>query len=537
MAGTLSINGAFNYPVELLKKMISRSDAQFEGQIIHGTNSDSDTTKKYNVSSGLKCSTGTNTRFSWAIGDSSAVSGNFSLSIGESCESVADYSVACGSKARTKDSHSFVWQGQYGESANVYESKGNGTFAVNPKYTSNVLEGFFVGDKNLKRHIEEQSYATLSGGNNVFDGTQTYNNNCTFNSTVEFNGQTTLGQGSTSDSPPNSIANVGYVNQLHSDILSGDDIFTGNVTFSNGFSVGSNNSINFTNVNLTIKEPLSGTVAENEPATTKFVKSLTIPLVDSLSGYVATSGDTMTGPIEFQTDQAVYGKDGDVSRLQFSGGSEDGCGASLLLCGANSNVGDVNADSGAFVLQSKMSGAASAALVGRPDGVLKWNERNIVRSVNVNGVDNFASDNGVVNLGNIKQCAAGGNEIYTYSSWRDNGAYDTLYNTGNSVVYYKNNTDGPVMVNISFIVNPQNGDNWTTHVDVTIKNRNNIETTVLRYPCIGGWNNSTNWSGLVCSGDEVGIKYVPEGYPPSQYPTFFAYLSLELLVSAYRAVY
>ena len=142
MAGTLSINGAFNYPVELLKKMISRSDAQFEGQIIHGTNSDSDTTKKYNVSSGLKCSTGTNNRFSWAIGDSSAVSGNFSLSIGESCESIADYSMACGSKARTKDSHSFVWQGQYGDSANVYESKGNGTFAVNPKYTSNVLEGF-----------------------------------------------------------------------------------------------------------------------------------------------------------------------------------------------------------------------------------------------------------------------------------------------------------------------------------------------------------------------------------------------------------
>lgn len=549
----LSLNGAFNYPVELQQSFIAKESATFEGSIKHAVDGSTVGAAK-SVASGPNCVA--SGQYSWAFGNGSKAKTNQSFAIGDNCEVSGDgmYGMALGHKAVVEHEHAFVWQGVYGGVDAPYTSKGDGTFSVNPKSNGTPLSGFYVGDKNLVQHIAECSYATLSAGNNTFSGQQTFNNNCSFNSTVEMNGQTTFGRDSSlvvngdsfvyadSNSASANIASVGYARHLHSDILSGADTFTGDVVFSNGFSVGANSNINLTNVNLTVKEPLSGTAAQNEPATTKYVRSVVGPVADSLSGFVATSGDEMTGPIMFRNDAiCVRGGNDNASRLHFLGGSDYSSGSVLFLCGPNSNVGDVDYDSGAFRLESKRNATTISSLVGRPDGVLKWNGNNIIRSVNINGESIVASDNGMVNLGNIKPCAAGGNVIYSYSSWTsNNNDYVTIYNTGNSVVFYKNNTDEPVMVNMAFNVYPANLDTyWSHHFDVIIKNKNNIETTVLKHPCHGvSWYNSGSWSGLVCSGDEVGVKYVSgDAYPPSTHSHLYVLSVLELIVTGYRAAY
>ena len=93
----------------------------------------------------------------------------------------------------------------------------------------------------------------------------------------------------------------------------------------------------------------------------------------------STNG-TFTGP--------EYFRDVNNSVLRFNGGNTHDGGASLMLYGKDSNI-----DRGGFDLVACTKEDASDAkqLIGKPDGTLTWNGKNIVRSVN--GVNADTSGN------------------------------------------------------------------------------------------------------------------------------------------------
>ena len=83
-----------------------------------------------------------------------------------------------------------------------------------------------------------------------------------------------------------------------------------------------------------------------------------------------------------------------TSYLRLTGGMAVDNSANLQLCGCN-YTGDI-ADAGQFSLEATDS-IDSAVLLGTPSGVLKWGNKNIVRSVN----NSVADDDGNVNVANM----------------------------------------------------------------------------------------------------------------------------------------
>lgn len=110
----------------------------------------------------------------------------------------------------------------------------------------------------------------------------------------------------------------------------------------------------------------------------------------TLAGYGITDGmskkDTNSVSV---TD--IMQRDVNTSYLRLMGGNAVVNGAALQLCGG-AYTADI-ADAGEFSLKATDS-THSAVLLGRPSGLLKWNNKNIVRSVN-----NIAADsNGNVDI-------------------------------------------------------------------------------------------------------------------------------------------
>lgn len=117
-------------------------------------------------------------QYSHAEGHSSSAEGSYSHAEGSDTKAIGSYSHAegymtvatgtgshaSGRFSNAKHSNSFVWQGASG---NNYESHGNGTFNANP---INGIEGFYVGEKNLKTIITEVAPGGGGGGGGVSEG-------------------------------------------------------------------------------------------------------------------------------------------------------------------------------------------------------------------------------------------------------------------------------------------------------------------------------------------------------------------------------
>ena len=236
----LSLNGNFNYPIELKQDLTLDGAAVFNSAISQGFNNNA--VGQYSFVHGNSCSA--NSIYSIACGRESYVStgSDYSIAFGESCSAYGANSCACGHKSSTKNidgdfcENTFVWQGNRG--GNQYVSMGSGTFCINPKYPFETSEpassvaicGFFVGENCItdymssaaaKRILTNENYFTelqrFSNGS-VFDGTVTFNPNSqtVFEGSVIFNGSTSASLYNTTDiiRDDDGIANHRYVNGM-----------------------------------------------------------------------------------------------------------------------------------------------------------------------------------------------------------------------------------------------------------------------------------------------------------------------------------
>lgn len=103
----------------------------------------------------------------------------------------------------------------------------------------------------------------------------------------------------------------------------------------------------------------------------------------TLEGYGITDGMRKNFPNSVSVTD-IMRRDINTSYLRLMGGTAVVNGAALQLCGA-AYTGDV-ADAGQFSL-SAMDSTHSAVLLGNPSGLLRWNDKNIVRSVNNSAAD------------------------------------------------------------------------------------------------------------------------------------------------------
>lgn len=109
--------------------------------------------------------------------------------------------------------------------------------------------------------------------------------------------------------------------------------------------------------------------------------NVTIPL-----NFLPLSGGTLTGPIEMFPITGVLRKANDTGRMFIEGGTSASIGAYLAL-NSNGYQDETGPDSkGSFSLFAK-SAVGSSGLVGKPNGSLSWNDKNIVRSVNGTNAD------------------------------------------------------------------------------------------------------------------------------------------------------
>lgn len=107
----------------------------------------------------------------------------------------------------------------------------------------------------------------------------------------------------------------------------------------------------------------------------------------TLAGYGITDGMSKTAQNSVSTEN-IMKRNVNNSSLRLMGGIDVGSGASLQLCGSA-----LTGTRGHFSLMA-VDSAQSATLTGSPSGLLKWNNKNIVRSIN-----NVAADeNGNVNI-------------------------------------------------------------------------------------------------------------------------------------------
>lgn len=110
----------------------------------------------------------------------------------------------------------------------------------------------------------------------------------------------------------------------------------------------------------------------------------------TLAGYGITDGMRKNFPNRVSVTDIMQ-RDINTSYLRLMGGNAVVNGAALQLCGG-AYTGDI-ADAGQFSL-SAMDSTHSAVLLGNPSGLLRWNDKNIVRSVN----NSVADDNGNVTI-------------------------------------------------------------------------------------------------------------------------------------------
>ena len=117
-------------------------------------------------------------------------------------------------------------------------------------------------------------------------------------------------------------------------------------------------------------------------------------VIESGSGGLPTAGGTMEGTVTFNLPKAIN-RDVDSSYLGIYGGTANNSGAYLTLWGKSSS------EDGAFNITTMSSGNVTRKMIGKPSGVLTWDGKNIVRTVNnvtANTSGNVTLDVGVTSV-------------------------------------------------------------------------------------------------------------------------------------------
>ena len=235
----LSLNGNFNYPIELKQSLSVDGNATFNSAFSQGIGNFSN--GQHSFTCGDSCTADSD--YSMAYGRESYVGagGQYAYAGGVSCSAYGENSYAIGYKTATcldngtNCGNSFVWQGNI--NGNVYRSKGNGTFCINPYNSigtdalmpsSIAVCGFFIGDYCITDFISSESAKRILTNENCFTASQEFCADVVFDRTTLFKDQNTFDgsvilNGSTSVPGNNepqyvitdtAIANHNYVNGM-----------------------------------------------------------------------------------------------------------------------------------------------------------------------------------------------------------------------------------------------------------------------------------------------------------------------------------
>lgn len=211
---TLSLNGNFNNPVELKQTLLVNGNATFksgfsqgDGNYVHG---------QHAFVIGSECSGfgdySTVIGYHSKVGESSAFTPSLAYANGNACIALGYNSYALGNNATSVHDNSFVWQGNDHNIGDGYESQGEGTFCIRPyggTTNTDVICGFFVGDKCITEYISSIAANRILTNPNVFTEIQTFSSgaifgddesgnvfdadgNAIFHGSVEFRGNTQI---------------------------------------------------------------------------------------------------------------------------------------------------------------------------------------------------------------------------------------------------------------------------------------------------------------------------------------------------------
>ena len=175
----LSLNGYFKYPVDLKQTLSVDGQATFNSNIVVGSGN-AESAEKNSITAGEACAA--NSRNSMALGESTVIGAgtpnSFAAGYGCGCsmgedsgvEGYVGHSVAMGLGAHALHPGSFVWQG---DMKGPYNSKGPGTFSINPS-GNDVLSAVFIGDHSLSWHISSVAKETILENANEFTEPQSF---------------------------------------------------------------------------------------------------------------------------------------------------------------------------------------------------------------------------------------------------------------------------------------------------------------------------------------------------------------------------
>lgn len=228
----LSLNGNFNYPIELNQSLTVDGKAGFNDAIQQGTNNGN--AAQYSFVTGDHCVADAAYSFSAGISSYTGTNAVYSRADGFQCSGYGAYSRSYGYNAISDTDRSFVWQGVQTEIP--YASKGAGTFCINPEYvvgggnSSIPVCGFYIGDSCITDYISSHSALRMLKNPNVgsdggfiapqeflddvlLSGPVTSNSQFVYSedSKVTFNGDTVVGKHNNIDAPiTQSVASIEY---------------------------------------------------------------------------------------------------------------------------------------------------------------------------------------------------------------------------------------------------------------------------------------------------------------------------------------
>lgn len=344
MAGVLSLNGEFTYPVELLKTLTVDDKSIFKSGVVI-CDSDTSTSSENSISIG---------NGNIVQGLNSIAVGN-NISVGTNIENV----VAAGIDVIANNNNSFVWSGC---ANNVeYQSAGDGSFCIKPKASNNrdCEYGFYIGDKEFPELISTYSCSAVSGFDNEFTGDNIFNGDITsMKGDINIKGGTFNIHSGVNTTFGSGVSITGGMLNVNKNVNS---CFGGNITVTgNGLITVENNvTSNISgNVNILGKTDCQGglTITNGnfnieQPVKTIFSGDVIAPFVSSYnfntSGQVANlryveerfvkkTGDVMSGSIVVSGNVSPFIKTlGSTDELAFTVGTDYDNGSGIKFHSKN----------------------------------------------------------------------------------------------------------------------------------------------------------------------------------------------------------
>lgn len=340
MAGVLSLNGEFTYPVELLKTLTVDDKSTFKSGVVICDNDTSSSSEN-----------------SMSIGNNNIVQGINSIAIGNNISVGANIenAVAVGKDVIVNNNNSFVWSGC--SNIEEYQSAGDGSFCIKPNASNNrdCEYGFYIGDKDFPELISTYSCSAVSGFDNEFTGDNIFNGDITStDGDINIEGGTFNIHSGVSTTFGSGVSITGGTLNVNKNVNS---YFGGNITVTGNGLITVNNNVTskfFGNVDIfgatTCQGGLTITTGNfiiEQPVKTTFSGAVSVPCVSSYnsntSGQVANlryveerfvkkTGDVMSGSIVVSGNNYPIIKTlGKTEALSFTVGTEYGLGSGIQI--------------------------------------------------------------------------------------------------------------------------------------------------------------------------------------------------------------